>query len=212
MDLQKNYWDWEEKTDLYYQENLINFFNKHSAVLHEVEEIFKSFDSKEIDDFINAVLNAEKIVGYGAGRMGFGLKAFMMRLNHLGKNAYFMTDNYIPPMGKNDLFIVSSGSGKTKSVLAFLEIAISKAGCNTLAITGDETSPMATLSNLHIKFKTCNGGLNSEDNFDKFNSIQPMTTLNEQVMFLFFDVIILMIIERMNINLKDTKKFHSNIE
>jgi 6-phospho-3-hexuloisomerase len=212
MDFQKNYWNWQERTELYYQENVINFFNKYSTVLNEIGEILKTFESKEIDDFINAIINAKTIVGYGAGRMGFGLKAFMMRLNHLGKNAYFMSDNYVPPLNKDDLFIVTSGSGKTKSVLSMLEIAINKAGCNTCAITGDETSPMATLANLHLKFKSCNGGLNSVDNSIKFNSIQPMTTLNEQVMFIFFDVITLMIIERMNIDLNETKKYHSNIE
>jgi D-arabinose 5-phosphate isomerase GutQ len=71
---------------------------------------------------------------------------------------------------------------------------------------------MAVNSEIVIKFKTCNGGLNSADDDTKINSIQPMTTLTEQSMFVLFDVITMMIIEKMNINITETKKFHSNIE
>ena len=39
-----------------------------------------------------------------------------------------------------------------------------------------------------------------------------MTTLTEQAMFLLFDIVVMMIIEKKHINIVETKKFHSNIE
>jgi D-arabinose 5-phosphate isomerase GutQ len=71
---------------------------------------------------------------------------------------------------------------------------------------------MGKEADLTIKFKTCNGGLNSDDDTSKINSIQPMTTLTEQAMFILFDIVTLMLINRLHINVSETKQFHSNIE
>ena len=61
-------------------------------------------------------------------------------------------------------------------------------------------------------FKPSNGGLNSEDNDQKINSIQPMTSLNEQSMFVFFDIVAVMLIKVLDIKKEDEKKFHFNVE
>jgi 6-phospho-3-hexuloisomerase len=115
-------------------------------------------------------------------------------------------------MNENDVFICCSNSGSTKSVLNILEIFKNKANGTIISFVGNEYSPMADAANITVKFKTCNGGLNSADDPSKINSIQPMTTLTEQAMFVLFDLIVMMIIERLNINIKDTKQYHSNIE
>ena len=132
-------------------------------VLNENLELLTSIDETEVNLLVEKIIRAKKIIGYGAGRMGFGLKAFIMRLNHLGKEAYFFGDNFVPRFDKDDLIIVTSGSGNTKSVLNILEIAINKAGCDSFAITGNNKSPMATLANNSLTFKSCNGGLNSAE-------------------------------------------------
>ena len=100
-------------------------------VLNENLELLTSIDETEVNLLVEKIIGAKKIIGYGAGRMGFGLKAFIMRLNHLGKEAYFFGDNFVPRFNKDDLIIVTSGSGNTKSVLNILEIAINKAGCSS---------------------------------------------------------------------------------
>ena len=47
---------------------------------------------------------------------------------------------------------------------------------------------------------------------NKITSIQPMSTLNEQGMFLLFDIVALKIIEKLGLSLEETKQFHANIE
>ena len=184
-----------------------------SKVQLEIVEVLNSIDESKLNDLATLLTNPNvKVLGYSAGRMGFGLKAFMMRLNHLGINAYWFGDNYIPPMGKDDVFICCSNSGTTKSVANIMDIFRAKANGKVVAFVGNEDSKMGREADLTIKFKTCNGGLNSEDDPSKINSIQPMTTLTEQSMFILFDIITLMIIEKLNINIVDTKQFHSNIE
>ena len=144
--------------------------------------------------------------------MGYSLRSFIMRLNHLGISAYFWGDTYIPPMSKNDLLLIVSASGKTSTVLHFLEQAIKKAAPFTVTVTGDENSPMAALSNHIVKFRSVNGGLNSMDSMEKLNSSQPMTTLNEQAILLFFDIVVMRLIEIMNLNREDIHKKHFNLE
>lgn len=193
----------------------MNTYNNYkNVVLNEIDEVLSSISEDSLNrivDTITANKNA-KILGYSAGRMGSGLKAFVMRLNHLGFNASFFGDNYVPPMNSDDIFICCSNSGTTKSVVNILEIFKSKANGKVISFVGNENSKMAELSDIAVKFKTCNGGLNSADDPSKINSIQPMTTLTEQAMFILFDLIIMMIIDRLGIDIKDTKQFHSNIE
>ncbi len=194
----------------------VNYEDIKNIVLDEMDELLNSFNNNEINTLLETIIkvknNNGNICGFGAGRMGYGLKAFMMRLNHLGIPAYFIGDTYIPPMNSNDLFIVTSGSGETKSVLNMLEISKNKGDMQTCAITGNSESSMAKFADLSITFKSSNGGLNSSDNDQKINSIQPMTTLNEQSMFVFFDIISVMLIKLLGIKKEDEKKFHFNVE
>lgn len=184
-----------------------------NAVQNEISEVLNSIDENKLNQLVDLLSNPNvKVLGYSAGRMGFGLKAFMMRLNHLGIKAYWFGDNYVPPMGKDDIFICCSNSGTTKSVANIMDIFKAKAKGKVVAFVGNEDSKIGKESDLTIKFKTCNGGLNSDDDASKINSIQPMTTLTEQTMFILFDIVTLMLINRLHINVSETKQFHSNIE
>jgi len=182
-------------------------------VQNEIKEVLDSIDESKLNKLVDILsIPNVKVLGYSAGRMGFGLKAFMMRLNHLGIKAYWFGDNYVPPMNENDIFICCSNSGTTKSVANIMDIFRAKANGKVVAFVGNEDSKMGKEADLTIKFKTCNGGLNSADGPSKINSIQPMTTLTEQAMFILFDIVTLMLIDKLNINLNETKQFHSNIE
>lgn len=183
------------------------------SVQNEISEVLNSIDDNKLNMLVDILSKPNvKVLGYSAGRMGFGLKAFMMRLNHLGIKAYWFGDNYVPPMNENDVFICCSNSGTTKSVANIMDIFKSKAHGKVVAFVGNDNSKMGIESDLCIKFKTCNGGLNSADDPSKINSIQPMTTLTEQAMFILFDIVTMMLIRKLNINITETKQFHSNIE
>lgn len=183
-----------------------------NTVLKELDESLSSFDERVVDQFVEELAHKRdaKIVAYGAGRMGYGIRAFIMRLMHLGFNAYWYGDTSIPHLGPNDMFIFASASGKTESIVKIAEIAKKKTGVRIAALTGDEASPLASLSDLVIKFKGCNNGLNSENAPYKINSIQPMTTLNEQSAFIFFDLVSLKLMERLNEDNK-TMSFRHNV-
>lgn len=183
-------------------------------VLTELNLSLSSIDERMVDQLAEelAYKRSAVIVGHAAGRMGYGLRAFIMRLMHLGYHAYWYGDTTIPHLSPNDMFIFASGSGKTKTVVNLAEIAKEKSGCRVVSVTGDVESPLAKLSDLVIKFTGCNNGLNSENDPSKINSIQPMTTLNEQAMFIFFDLLALKIMEKLHEDNNTMSFRHSNIE
>lgn len=187
-----------------------------AIILNEIKEILSSFNEKDEQIVVDMLAHAHKfnhkVLCYGAGRMGLSLKAFSMRLNHLGLESYYFGDNYIPPLDSNDILILVSNSGETTTVVSVAQAAAKKAHSQLISFVGNTNSALAKMSNVVVPFKTCNGGLNSNDDPNKFNSVQPMTTLTEQALFIEFDVLILGLIEKLNINLEDTKGFHSNVE
>lgn len=181
-------------------------------ILNEIKQVLDSIDEKQVDELIELIRNSDKVVGYGAGRMGLSLKAFIMRLNHLGIQAYYLGDTYIPPLTEYDLVIVSSGSGETSMVKKFVEEVGKKTKAWVAAIVGDELSSISTMANHIVVFKPCNGGLNSKDSDKKINSIQLMSTLNEQATYILFDIIAKKLADKMDMDTEKTKRNHFNVE
>ena len=85
----------------------------------------------------------------GAGRSGLCMKAFGMRLMHLGKTVYVVGETTTPSIAASDLLILGSGSGRTASLLAMAEQA-QRRGAQVLLFTTDATSPLAELSSFRV--------------------------------------------------------------
>ncbi len=59
-------------------------------------------------------MQARKIFVAGAGRSGFMIKSFAMRMMHIGLEAYAVGETIAPRLEKEDLLIMASGSGKQR--------------------------------------------------------------------------------------------------
>lgn len=184
----------------------------NDKIMSELNELISSVKQEEFEAFAKSFSNADIVVGYGAGRMGLSLKAFIMRLNHLGIKAYYYGDTYIPPLTSDSIFIFSSGSGNTQTVVDLASVAKSRSNCRIAAITGNSNSKLGQMADILLTYKSCNGGLNSPDSPDKISSCQIMSTLNEQGTYILYDMLTLEICSQNGIVLADTKKFHSNVE
>ena len=182
---------------------------KTKVVLKEIDQILCRVNTKEAQALISEIIKAKnkKIVCAGAGRVGNALWAFAMRLGHLGFKAHCLGDSTTPAITKNDLLIVASGSGETETIYHLVKVA-STIGAKIALVTGNKDSRMGKLANTVAvipapsKTRTIPG----------FKSIQPMTTLNEQCLNIFFDVIVLDLMAK----LKQTEKHmwgrHSRLE
>lgn len=180
---------------------------KISAILKEVAEVLSKTDDAQVNELIDAIVNANKIVVCGAGRVGMAIRGFGMRLGHFGLNAFTLGDSVVPSIATGDLLIVASGSGETQTIFDLVSIA-KRNNSKIVAITGNPESRIGQLADAVVKIQAPS----KTKAVDGFQSIQPMTTLNEQCLGIFFDAVVLKMMERMNETHDTMWARHSNLE
>ena len=176
-------------------------------ILEEIENCLENSDFHQLKNFIEIILSAENIIIFGAGRVGFVMKSFSMRLNHLGLNSYFLGDTNVPASGRKDLLIVGSGSGTTKSVSEMVSLA-KKNNLQVICVTANPNSTIAKNSSATIFLKAPNKFDLMIPRFSK----QPMTTLFEQSLFITLDSIVLKLMEELNQNHDLMSERHNVLE
>jgi 6-phospho-3-hexuloisomerase len=174
----------------------ITIQDKVDLIMTELEYVLNEIDNYQVKLFIKDILKAKKIVVCGAGRVGMAARGFAMRLGHLGLTAYTVGDSTLPSIGKKDLLIACSGSGETQTIYD-LVVRAKETGTRIALVSSyidHNKSRMARLAdtvlviNAPSKTKKISG----------FSSEQPMTTLNEQSLQLFFDAFVLLLMEEMD--------------
>ena len=180
---------------------------RSGIILQEIETVLSKVDNNQAERLIDEILEAQKIVVCGAGRVGMAIRGFGMRLGHLGLQAYTLGDSTVPGIGEGDLLIVASGSGETQTIFDLVSIA-SKNKSKIAAITGSPESRIGQLADVIVKI-TAPSKTKAVDNFI---SVQPMTTLNEQCLGLFFDAVSLKLMDRMGETHDSMWARHSNLE
>jgi 6-phospho-3-hexuloisomerase len=181
--------------------------NNIGKILKEISFVFSDINDVQVAVLFDAIMNAHKIVVCGAGRMGMATRGFGMRLGHLGFNAYTVGDSTIPSITKGDLFLVSSGSGETQTIYD-LVVRAKENGATIALITGNPESRMGKLANIIVVIQAPSKTKPLKD----FKSIQPMTTLNEQSLGIFFDAFVLCLMEKMGETDESMWVRHSNLE
>lgn len=179
----------------------------YPKVLEEIRFVLSTVDEQEVSLLIEQIQKAKTIVVHGAGRVGMAIRGFAMRLGHLGYKAYTLGDSTVPGIGKNDLFIVASGSGETQTVYDIAALS-KKNGSHFAIVTGNRDSRMAKMADTVIVMTAPS----KTKAVDGFVSVQPMTTLNEQCLGMFFDTIVLMLMEKTNESHDTMWARHSNLE
>ena len=180
---------------------------KVNTILSEINKVLEQVDQNEVDLLIRSITSANKIVVCGAGRVGFAVKGFGMRLAHMGLNVFSLGDVTVPSIGAGDLLIVASGSGETQTIFDIVSIA--KKNNSTIAlITGNPDSRMGQLANTIVKLSAPS----KTKGIDGFVSIQPMTTLNEQSLGIFFDSVVLLLMNELTESHDTMWARHSNLE
>lgn len=188
-----------------------NFKDSHKEniknILIEINTVLSKIDENEVDEFVRNILSARKIIACGAGRVGMAVKGFVMRLKHLGLDAYVLGDANVPALKQEDLFLVCSGSGETQTIYELTLIA-QRNLANINLITGNRNSRMGKIAHKVVEIKAPS----KTKQVDNFTSIQPMTTLNEQCLAIFFDAVVLRLMKELNETHDTMWARHSNLE
>ena len=183
-----------------YHEYLKKVLEEHQAVLPVVSE-------HEVEALVESLIAARRVFAVGVGRVQLSLLAFVKRLNHLGITATYVGAIDEPAITKDDLLLVGSGSGETAVPAAIAGIA-KKHGAKIAHVGSNTRSTISKLADVIVRIP-CRTKLALEDEID---SIQPMSSLFEQSLLIFLDVIALMLVERKNIDIKALWHTHANLE
>jgi len=177
------------------------------TIAMELEKVFYRIDESQVEAFIEFIGNARRIVLIGAGREGLATRAFTMRLMHLGLDAHWIWDDTTPGIGTGDLLIATSGSGEIGHIHYVVETA-KKQGAGIALVTGDPHKKTSELADL-VLFVPASVYLGTAD---VVPSVQPMGNLFEQALLITFDMIVMMLRDRLDITPEAMEKRHRNLE
>lgn len=168
-------------------------------IFEEINQIHATLSQNAVPLLCGEIQKCEgSIVGLGAGRMGYSLQAFMMRLSHLGYNSYMIGDTTIPRIGPGDMVIVNSSSGETPSVILLANIARDH-GAKIIGITSGKKSTLSKICDVNIFY-------------DEITSVQLMKTIYEQFTYLFFDLCARELSKNSKLSIAEIEKNHSILE
>jgi 6-phospho-3-hexuloisomerase len=153
--------------------------------------------------------SAKRVFCAGAGRSGLAIRAFAMRLMHLGKTAYLVGEIATPSIAAGDLLVIGSGSGRTESLVAMANKA-KKIGARILLVTIDPNSPIGTVADCVIQIPA--PSLKAKHAVGSETSIQPLGSLFEQSLFLLLDSLIVLLMRKENVSAEALYARHANLE
>ncbi|CAG9622729.1 6-phospho-3-hexuloisomerase [Sutcliffiella rhizosphaerae] len=177
------------------------------TIIKELQGTITEVSEVESEQLVEAILSARKVFVSGAGRSGFMGKSFVMRMMHMGIDAYAVGETVTANLEQDDLLIVGTGSGETKTLIPIVEKAKSLGG-TVAAITLSTQSTIAKLADLTVTLP--GAPKNREDG--QYETIQPMGSLFEQTSLLFYDAIILRFMEKKGLDSKQMYGKHANLE
>jgi 6-phospho 3-hexuloisomerase len=146
-----------------------------------IHRTIDSIDCKLTDELVRAVLDAERVFLYGAGRSGFVARCFAMRLGHLGIRVVRMSIDETDPSGERDLALIVSGTGETKSSIFYARTS-QDGGSKVACITENLDGPLTEMCDIVIHLdapKEPEGRLYA-----------PMGTIFEDTCLIFLDTLV----------------------
>jgi 6-phospho-3-hexuloisomerase len=108
---------------------------------------------------------------------------------------------------EDDLLIIGSGSGETKTLVAIAEKA-KRIGGTIAAVTISPESTIGRLADIVVKIP----GAPKDQTMGDYRTIQPMGSLFEQTMLLFYDALILRFMEKKGLDSNKMYGKHANLE
>lgn len=176
-------------------------------IIGELSHSVDLIADEEAEQLVNQILEANKVFVAGAGRSGFMAKSFAMRMMHMGIDAYVIGETVTPNFEVDDILIIGSGSGETKSLVSVAEKAESIGG-KIAVVTLNPESTIGNLADITVKLP----GSPKDQTDSDYKTIQPMGSLFEQTLLLFYDAIILSVMEKKGLDTNKMYGRHANLE
>lgn len=185
---------------------MTSYHQQVDAVLHELATALHSVDATALDTLCDAITGAPRIFVAGKGRSGLVMRAFAMRLMHLGLTAHVIDEVTTPAVEARDLLIIGSGSGATPTLVRYAERARAL-GARLALLSAAPASPIAALADLLLVIAAA-----SPKAAGTTPSIQPMANLFEQSLLLVVDIVTTRLMETRGLTTAAMMTRHANLE
>lgn len=184
---------------------MLHYRELTEKVLDEHRQVLLDVDPKEVEALLDAIVEAKCIQVFGMGRMKCAVRAFVMRLMHLGLDAHVVYDTTCPNLGPGDLLIANAACTTIGyTVMQFAK----KLGAKVCAITAHPESKAGQLCDLTVTLR----GQVHPGRPGEIPSVQPMAALFEQTIFVFEDIVIQLLMEKLNITAEQMATRHTNLD
>ena len=175
-------------------------------VIAEISETLDLISEENKNKLIDYFDSAKRIFIYGAGRSGLVMRAFAMRLMHLGYNVHVVGDVTTPSINAGDIFLVGSSSGE-KGMALTLSQKVKSLGIPVILISTNTDCSISKIADLTIKILA---PTKRPDNPVK--SIQPPGSRFEQSLWIFSDLLVLEILDKRSLTVDYLRSRHTNLE
>ena len=178
------------------------------AVLGDIGRTLRQVEPVQVAALEAELLAARRIFIAGRGRTGLQMRAFAMRLMHLGLSVHVVDDVTTPAIGADDLLLIGSSSGRTGSLLRYVEV-VGATGAKLAAVTGNLGSPLAAAAATIVFIPAANfkaGAASGEQ------SVLVMGSLFEHSLGLLCDMLIIRLKARLGVEQARMNARHANLE
>lgn len=179
------------------------------AVTTELSECLAKVSPDSIENALDELAKTKRVFLAGAGRSALAIKGFAMRLMHMRRTVHIVGETTTPGITRDDLLVIGSGSGRTASLLAMAQKS-KQLGARLMLVTIDPQSPIGQLADCVVQIPAPSPKARSDKTSSK--SIQPMGSLFEQSLLLLLDSIVLLLMDKENLNSDEMFANHANLE
>lgn len=163
-----------------------------------------------VEEIAAAVKRNGKVFLFSVGREGLMLRAFCMRLYHIGLDAHCILDMNTPPCRESDLLIASAGPGGHATVNVICEKG-QMSGARVVLITSQPDSGSA------VPFASIVAHLPARVNASELDTLErrtllPMGSVYEAALFVLFEMVIYKLSDLLNISPKQICERLANLE
>jgi 6-phospho-3-hexuloisomerase len=183
---------------------IMEYADLANAIIQENKIVLEKISKTEIGRLLEEIEKAKTIQLYAMGRMQLSVRGFAMRLKHMGFDTYVVYDTTTPAIGKGDLLLdICAVTNVEMNVIRCAK----DAGATIGLLTAHPENEHGKLADFTVRVP---GQIFGGD--QEVKSIQPMASLLEQSMFLFTDILVMLLIERKKIDIKEMYLRHTNLE
>ncbi len=185
----------------------MDYISASQQVLSELGGVFARLDDETPRRMTAAILQSRRIACHGVGREGLMMRAFAMRLMHLGMDAHVVGEVTAPPLSGGDLLIASAGPGDLPTVTALMNVARA-AGARVMLVTAQPNGKAAQSADDVIVLPA----QTMADDMDGSPSLLPMGSVFEIAQLVFFDLIALDLRDQTDQTADQMRRRHTNLE